>query len=89
MIIEKEAWNATYLIIHDHHLITGLRVITLGKVRLTEIHYILISKVQNKPFSNACFENLFNTNNIDWAAIYMLSRLDMYNTCMESSQDKM
>ena len=50
---------------------------------------MLISKVQNKPFSNACFENLFNTNNIDWAAIYMLSRLDMYNTCMESSQDKM
>ena len=48
-IIKENYENATDLIIHDHHLIKGLRVITLDKRTPTEIYSILISKVQNKP----------------------------------------
>ena len=44
------------LIIHDHHLIKGSRVITLDKLTSTEIYSILILKVQNKTFSNIYFE---------------------------------
>ena len=43
--------NAINLIIHDHHSIKGSRVITLDKLTSTKIYSLLISKVQNKPYS--------------------------------------
>ena len=70
------------LITHDHHLIKGSRVITLDKLTSTVIYYILISNVQNKPSSNIYFENSFNDNDINWAAIYM------HNTYTRSFQYK-
>ena len=76
------------MIVHDHHLIKGSRVITLDKLTSTEIYSILISKVQSKPSSNIYFENLLNDYNIDWTAIYMLPRLVKYNTYMRSFQYK-
>ena len=81
-IIKENYENATNLIIHDHHLIKGSRFITLDKLTSTEIYSILISKVQNKPSSDIYFKNLFNDYNIDWTAIYMLSRFATYNTYM-------
>ena len=59
---------------YDHHLIKSSRVITLDKLTSTEIYFILISKVQNKPSFNIYFENLLNGDNIDWTVIYMLQR---------------
>ena len=64
-IIKENYENATNLIIHDHRLIKGSRVITLNILTSTEIYSIFISKVQNKPSSNIYFENLFNDYNID------------------------
>ena len=49
---------------------------------------ILISKVQNKLSSNIYFENLFDGNDIDWTAIYMLTRLATYNAYTRSFQYK-
>ena len=46
-------------------LIKGSRVLTLDKLTSTEIYYILISKVQNKPSSYFYFENLFDDNDTD------------------------
>ena len=40
-------------------------LITLDKLTSTEIYFILISKAENKPFSNTYFENLYNDCNID------------------------
>ena len=48
----------------------------------------MISRAQNKPSSNIYFQNLYNDYNIDWTAIYMLSRLITYNTSMTSFQYK-
>ena len=75
---KKSYENAINLIIHDHHLVKGSRVITLDKLTSTELYSILISKTQNKPSSNIYFENLYNDYNIDWTAIYMLPRLTTY-----------
>ena len=87
-----ERWNyenATNFIIHDHHLIKGSRVITLDElITSTEINSILILKVQNKPFCNTYFENLFNTYNIEWTAIYVLPCPVTYNTYMRPFQYK-
>ena len=49
---------------------------------------ILISQVQNKLSSNIYFENLFDDNDIDWTAIYMLTRLATYNAYTRSFQYK-
>ena len=85
-IIKEKYESATNLIIHDHQLIKGSRVLTLVKVTPTEIYSILISRVQDKPSSNIYFENLFNDYNIDWTAIYMLPRHVTYNSYMWSFQ---
>ena len=57
IIIKKNYKIATNLIIHDHHLVKGSRVITLDKLTL-EIYSIMISRAQNKLSSNIYFENL-------------------------------
>ena len=78
--------NATNLIVHDHHLIKGLRVITLDKLTSTKIYSVSISKVQNKPSSNIYFKNPYNDYNTDWTAIYIMPRFVTYNTYMWSFQ---
>ena len=75
IIIKENYENAINLIIHDHHLVKGSRVISLDKLTSTEIYSILISRAQNKPFFNIYFENLYNDYNIDWKTIYILPRL--------------
>ena len=87
-VIKKTREIGANLTTHDHHLIKGSRVIILDKLTSTEIYSILILKVQNKPLSNIYFENLFHHNDIDWAVIYMLSRLVKHNTYMRYFQHK-
>ena len=86
IVIKENYKNATNLIIHDHHLVKGSRVITSHKLTSTEIYSILILRAQNKLFSNIYFENLYNDYNIDSTAIYMLPHLITYNTYMRSFQ---
>ena len=86
--IKENYENGINVIIHDHHLIKGSRVISLDKLTSTEIYSILISRAQNKPSSNIYFENLYNDYNIDWTAIYTLPRLITNNTYMRSFQYK-
>ena len=80
--------NAAALITLDHHLITGSRFFTLDKLTSTEIHSLLILNIQSKPSFKIYFKNLFNDNDIDWIAIYMLPPLVTYNTYMRSFQCK-
>ena len=61
-------------------------IITLDKLTSVETYSILVSKVQKKPSSNILLEILFNHDDIDWTAIYMLPRLVTHNTYMSSSQ---
>ena len=41
-----------------------------------------MSKVQNKSSFNIYFKNLFDSNDIDWGANCILSRLAMYDIYM-------
>ena len=54
----------------------------------TEIYTILIFKYQKHSPSNIYFKNLFNDNDINWAAIYKLPTLVTHNTYMRSFQYK-
>ena len=75
IIIKQNYENATNVVIHDHHLVKGSRVVTLDKLTSTEIYSILISRAQNTPSSNTYFENIYNNHNIDWVAIFMIPHL--------------
>ena len=88
IIIKENYGNATNLIIHDHPLDKGSRLITLDRLTSTELYSILIPKAANNPSSNIYLENLHNDYNIDWTAIYMLPRLVTYNTYLQSFQYK-
>ena len=48
----------------------------------------MILKVQNKPSSNIYLKNLFNHEDTDWKAIYMLPRLVTHDTYMRFFQCK-
>ena len=73
---------AANLITYEHYIIKGSRVITLDKLTSTVIYSILITKVQNKPWSNIYFEHLFNHDDINWTAIY--TQFFRHNTYMRS-----
>ena len=88
IIIKENYENAINIIIHDHHLVKGSRVITLDELTSTEINSILISRAQSKPVSNIYFENLYSDYIIDWTTIYMLPRLITNNTYLRSFQYK-
>ena len=87
-IIKKtyKPYYTTNLVVNDHNEIKSSTVLTLEKLKLTEIYSILISKVQNKLSSNYYFNNLFEHTDTDYVAIYKLQRLATYNTYMQSFQ---
>ena len=64
-----------------YHIIKGSRILTLDKLSSTEIYLNFKINLLQTFISN-------NDNDIDWAAIYMLPRLAIYNTCMRSFQYK-
>ena len=70
IIIKQNYENATNVVIHDHQLVKGSRVVTFDKLTSTEIYSILISRAQN-----TYFENIYNNHNIDWVAIFMIPHL--------------
>ena len=77
--------NTTYIKVH---ILNGYNSQSLDKLTSTEIYFILISKVQNKPSCNIYVKNLFDDYNIDWTAIYMAPRLVTYNNYVRYFQYK-
>ena len=62
--LKKKQENTTNLI-PDHYAIKGSKDLIIDKLTSTEIHSILISKVQNEISSNIYFKNLFDDSHID------------------------
>ena len=77
--IFKENYEyATNMIIYDHYLIKGSRVITLDKLIPTRIYYVLISKFRNKASPNIHFKNPFSDYTID-SNVYASRPCYVYN----------
>ena len=58
-IIKQNLGIVTDLLIHDHHLIKGVQILTLEKLSSKELYSILITKFTNKPSLNVYFEKSF------------------------------
>ena len=88
LTIKKSSSDAKNLVIHDHHLIKGSRILILEKLTSKEPYQILISSRTNKVTSVMYFEIKFNANSLDWTKIFILPRLTTCNTYLRSFQYK-
>ena len=74
------------IILYDHHLIKGSRILILEKLTSKELSQILISSRTNKITSATYFETMFNTNDLDWTKIFILPCMATYNVYLCSFQ---
>ena len=51
--------NVSDLLVQDHHLVKGARILTLGKLSANKLYSILTLKFTNKHSSNSYFEKFF------------------------------
>ena len=85
---EQNLGNVRNLLIHDHHLIKGARILTLEKLSSEELYSMLITKVIDKPSSNVYFENVFPNTKFDWTKMDILNRIKTINMYLRSFQYK-
>ena len=85
---EQNLGNVRNLLIQDHHLIKGARILTLEKLSSEELYSVLITKVIDKPSSNVYFENVFPNTKFDWTKMDILNRIKTINMYLRSFQYK-
>ena len=85
---EQNLGNVRNLLIQDHHLIKGARILTLEKLSSEELYSMLITKVIDKPSSNVYFENVFPNTKFDWTKMDILNRIKTVNMYLRSFQHK-
>ena len=88
-LLNRIPGNVSDLLIHDHHLIKGMRILTLEKLTSKELYSILITKFTNKPSSNIYFEKTFPNMKLDWTNVYILPCITTVNTYLPSFQYKL
>ena len=67
----KKCIKQILLVVKDHHLLRGSRIITLEKLSSTEFYSLLISAIDHQPTSQKYFDNLFPNVELPWKEIYL------------------
>ena len=58
--IKQTSENTSLLVVKDHHLLRGSRIIILEKLSSKELYSLLISAINHQPTSQKYFDNLFS-----------------------------
>ena len=58
--IKKPSENTSLLVVKDHHLLRGSRIIMLEKLSSKELYTLLIFVINYQPTSQKYFDNLFS-----------------------------
>ena len=66
--------NTSLMVVKDHHLLRGLRIIILEKLSSKELNSQLISAIDHQPTSKKYFDNLFPNIDLHWKEIYFSAR---------------
>ena len=66
--IKQTSENTSLLVVKDHHLLRGSRIIIL------ELYSLLISAMEHEPTSQKYFDNLFPNIELPWKEIYLTAR---------------
>ena len=72
--IKQTSENISFLVVKDHHLLRGSRIIILEKLNSKELYSLLISTIENQPTSQKYFDNLFPNIELPWKEIYLTAR---------------
>ena len=69
--IKETSKNTSLLVVKDHHLLRGSRIIILEKLNSKELYSLLISAIEHQPTSQKYFDNLFPNIELPWKEIYL------------------
>ena len=72
--------NTSLLVIKDHHLLRGSRIIILEKLSSKELYSLLISAIDHRPTSQKYFDNLFPDIELPWNEIYLTAHKATVNS---------
>ena len=72
--IKQTSENTSFLVVKDHHLLRGSRIIILEKLISKELCSLLISVIEHQPTSQKYFDNLFPNIELPWKEIYLTAR---------------
>ena len=72
----------------ENHFIWNSRVITVKKVTLKDLYWILITTIEHKPTSQKYFGKRFTYLSLDWKEVYMIPRIVSNNAYMVCFQYK-
>ena len=72
--IKQASENTGLLVVKDHHLLRGSRIIILEKLSSKELYSLLISVIDHQPTSQKYFDNLFPNVKLPWKEIYLTAR---------------
>ena len=71
--------NTGLLVVKDHHLLRGSRVIILEKLSSKKLYSLLISAIDDQPTSQKYY-NLFPNIELPWKEIYLTARKATINS---------
>ena len=72
--IKQTSENTSLLVVKDHHLLRGSRIIILEKLNSKELYSLLISAIEHQPTSQKYFDHLFPNIEVPWKEIYLTAR---------------
>ena len=82
--IKQTSENTSLLVVKDHHLLRGSRIIILEKLSSKELYSLLISAINHQPTSQKYFDNLFSNVELPWKEIYLNARKATANSHLRS-----
>ena len=80
--IKQASENTSLLVVKDHHLLRGSRIIILEKLSSKELYSLLISAINHQPTSQKYFDNLFSNVELPWKEIYLNARKTIINSVL-------
>ena len=78
--IKQTSENTSLLVVKDHHLLRGSRIIILEKLSHKELYSLLISAIEHQPTSQKYFDNLYPNIELTWKEIYLTARKATVNS---------
>ena len=67
--IKQTSENNSLLVVKDHHLLRGSRIIILEKLSSKKLYSLLISAIEHQSTSQKYFDNLFPNIELPWKEI--------------------
>ena len=86
--IKQTSENTSSLVVKDHHLLRGSRIIILEKLSSKELYSLLVSAIEHQTTSQKYFDNLFPNIELPWKEIYLTARKATANSYLRCFNDK-